>query len=652
MKWDQLLFMFVFTSLLFLIMTTVVFYIRHWSGRHAGGDSNSLLEGEYFKRYLPEYLRNEYEKQQGTPGKSKKGRFRALKAKIATAVTVLLALGISIFSIERNMDSFLPTIDLTAEEIKNLDYTQHQWNRHIDFKLPRLSTILPHFSDRGFIIPFDDKDKSWLFNGQNIRKLANEQWNNFAQSQQFKMLSCSWAQLSSCRKKHPEWIVLVLPGFWNLNTLDEALGQGANVITYGPPAQISMSPNKIAWQGIQFSKEGTRDNGEIILRGDQLLTLDFDAGLVIDAFSAFGGYQVFADNPQAVNFNATYEVEVTKGTRLYAKSVGQGRLVWLDFPPDPIDNSLEVNVTHLNALVASIFRYFSRQPYSAIATWPQGKPFAALVDEDTEDQFQNANDVIELSQKYGYPISWYILSNQALKHRSIAKNLPKYGEIACHGDHHGVFTLSNSREQVIRIARCKKVLKALTGIEPKAFRPPEERHNSATIDAIANNGMDHFIAVNSPDRAVPEKLVSLTNGKSLISIPRMINDDYELWHVRGLNYIESTKIFDGEVKWSRLIGGVHMFSFHTQFIDDHDHFRALQHLCDQLIRNKAYFQTSQAIADWWRFRQLLSDGQDVPIDLIKQFQPMRVSVNERGELKLEAYQANQNNSHDNNQDKL
>lgn len=638
MKWDQLILMFVFMSLFFLIVTTLIFYIKHWSSRRLSTVNSSSIEGEYFKRYIPENLRVEYDRIKSSGGK-RTGILRRFFAKLATLVVLMAAIGISLFSFQQNIDTLLIPIDLSPEEIKNLDYTQHQWRREIDNRLPQLEQLLSRLPSRGFIVPYSENDKNWLFNGKNIRNAAYQQWVNFAEKHHFETIGCRWDLLQQCLNNHKSWIILVLPGFWDLASMDYALKRGANVIAYGPPAQIDSQQSGLEWQGIKFTKVVSEESGSIILRGDQLLTLNFDAGLILDASSSFKGFQAYADNSQAVTFDASYQLEKTKGTRLYAKTIGQGRLVWLDFAPDAVDHSLDINVTHLNAIIASIFRYFSRQSYSAIATWPEGRDYAALVDEDTEDQFSNADKVAKLARKYDFPISWYILSNEALKNRSLTRELSETGEIACHGDHHGVFTLSTKQDQVVRIARCKKVLKALTDIEPKAFRPPEERFNTATIDAIANNGMDHYIAVNSPDRAVPE-IMSSSDGKSLVSIPRMINDDYELWHKRNLNYGESVSLFKGEVEWSQFIGGIHMFSFHTQYIKDPNHYQALEYLCEKLKKSGAYFETSSSIAKWWRVHEKLSNGLNVSASLVAKYHPVVLTVTKNGELSVSSYKIN------------
>jgi len=642
MKWDQLILMLLFMSLFFLIMTTLIFYIKHWSGRRLSTINYSTIEGEYFKRYIPENLRVEYDRLNGTIGRKRTGILRRFVAKLASLAILLAAIGVFLLSLEKNVDTLWHPIELTPEEVANLDYSQHQWNREIDNRLPQLNDVLTRFSNSGFIVPYSENDKNWLFNGQNIRKVAYEQWINFGQKHHFEMIGCRWELLQNCQNNHKNWIILVLPGYWDLTSMNFVLKRGANVIAYGPPAQIDIKDTVVEWQGIKFAKAVSKESGAIIVRGDQLLTLNFDAGIILDASLAFKGYHAYADKSQAVTYDASYELEKTKGTRLYAKTIGKGRLAWLDFAPDAVDHSKDINVTHLNAIIASIFRYFSRQSYSAIGTWPEGKAYAALVDEDTEDQFANAGKVAKLAKKYDFPISWYILSNEALKHRALTKKLAETGEIACHGDHHGIFTLSTNKEQVVRIARCKKVLKELTGVEPKAFRPPEERYNSATIDAIANNGMDHYIAVNSPDRAVPEILVT-PDGRSLVSIPRMINDDYELWHKRNLNYDESVSIFKGEVEWSRFIGGIHMFSFHTQYIDDSKHYQALEFLCEKLKKTGAFFETSSSIANWWRVHEKLSNSLTVSADVIDKYKPVVLTVTEKGELTKSLYQISSSN---------
>ena len=642
MNWGLFILIWVVLAVFFLISMSLLYYFRHWASRNTGTIHRMETEGVYYKRYIPEQLRPVYDNRQTSFNTEKHLKHRPLWAKIASTITILLIVAISVYSIIHNRDLFLTTIDLTSSELAGLDYTRHHWQRINEDDLPDLSSILATMKMKNFIIPFNIKDNNWLLNGSYPRRYAIKQWRNFADRYNITIIKCNWKDLTRCYKKHSDSIILVLPGYWDFESLDDALEDGANIIAYGPPAQLfnQTIDSVIQWHGLTFEESVKKPDGELLLRGDQLLTLGFDAGLILNVYSPFEGFQALSEFPQAVTAGNIIKTNGNTETRLFAQTAGAGRLVWMDYAPDPDDHAPEINVGYLNALTASIFRFFSRTSYSSIAMWPHGNQFAALMEEDTEYKFNNAKAIVDIFKKHDYPISWYILSNEALKQRQLTRDMAKTGEIACHGDNHGLFTKSSREDQIIRLARCKKVLMALTGVKALSFRPPEEAFNSSTIDAIANNDMTHFIANNDPDRAVPELLISRENGKSLISIPRVVTDDFELWHMRNLNHTETINLIDSEIAWISSVGGLYMFSFHTQYMNDKDHLNTIEYLADKLEHSNAYFATSKDIADWWRLRKALQREEPVDKDMIKYFNPVLLLVDEDGEMIKKRYRAN------------
>ena len=271
-------------------------------------------------------------------------------------------------------------IDLGSDEIARLDDTEHQWRRAIDEDLPRLPVVLETAKVKKFIVPYSDKDIGWLFEGVNLRRVALDHWESFARQNEFIVLSCKWKNLINCLAAHDDEVLLVLPGYWDFESLEHALADGASVITYGPPAQLftETKDNVIQWQGLTFEEVHKSEGGALILRGDQLMTLGFDAGRILKACSPCKGFRATSNLPQAVSIGHVFNAGGEKETRLFAKTMGSGRFVWMDFVPDPIYNGPEVNTIHLNALLSSIFRYFSRPTYSALAMWPQAAISAAL----------------------------------------------------------------------------------------------------------------------------------------------------------------------------------------------------------------------------------------------------------------------------------
>ncbi len=644
MNWNLVVIILLFLAVFFLITLSLLFYVRHWASRHIENGLVTENEGVYFKRYIPEQLRSNYDKKLSGIKTDNGIKHRAIWAKLAAVTIIFFAVALSGSSLIRNMDIFLLPVDLESHEIIRLDGTHHQWQRMVDEDLPGLSAVLASTKTKKFIVPYSEGDTGWLFGGVNLRQVAFSHWDRFARRNEFIILSCKWKNLPKCLAAHDDEIVLVLPGHWDFKSLDLALANGANVIAYGPPAQLfSDAKDKvIQWQGLTFEEVFKSEGGALILRGDQLLTLGFDAGLILKAYSPFKGFRVISKLPQAVSIGYAFNAGGENETRLFAKTTGSGRFVWMDFPPDPIYNGPEVNINHLDALMASIFRYLSRQTYSAIAMWPHAKKFAALIEEDTEDQYENAEAVIELVQRKNYPITWFVLSNEALKYRRLTRDMSEVGEIACHGDNHGVFTKSSQREQLIRIARCQKVLTKITGTKPLAFRPPQEEYNAFTMDAIVNNEMTHYIANNSPDRSVPEIQVSLANGKSLVSIPRMVSDDFEMWYTRKLNKADSINLIDDEINWMSHIGGLYMYSFHTQYMDDRDHLAVIEYMGDTLKQLDTYFATSKDIADWWHYRTDLQRHKKETTKQFSRFNPVLLSVNEEGSLIRTPYEVNKN----------
>lgn len=303
----------------------------------------------------------------------------------------------------------------------------------------------------------------------------------------------------------------------------------------------------------------------------------------------------------------------------------------MDFAPIG-DEHPHVTPYYLHSLLAAVFRYMDGEPYSAWANWPEAKPFAALLEEDTEDRYENARHVAEYFKQKQYPITWYALSDEAQKNRKLTRLLATTGEIACHGDNHMDFTLQDRATQHQRIARCRKVMQELTGQPVVSFRPPREDHNIDTFHAMANTGIRQFIAEVSGDRFTPIAYGHPDDELALISIPRMNSDDYLLWDELKLADKASSLQLKQEMEWIKNIGGLFMFSFHSQYMNNHKHLQTVKDLADHIHQSGAFFATTRDIAEWWRFRMQLQKYGAHNKALFKKFRPVLLRVNTAGKL--------------------
>ena len=473
-------------------------------------------------------------------------------------------------------------------------------------------------------------DEGQVINGQRITSIAENHWRQFFARWNIPYRLCGWEGLSACMEQR---VGIVMPGAWELGELERALANGASLILYGPPSSVLTKQQSLEWQGLKFEPfSNASELRFMVLRGDQLLTLGFDAGLIIEADRAFKGYRVFSDSPQAIGINAETSMGGVVDTRLYAKRVGKGRLVWMDYAPDQLSQPENINVQHLQAASAAVFRYLLGESYSSWATWPDGKRFAGVISEDSEDKFHLADSVVEMVDTHGFPITWFILTNEAQLNRSLTERMAEVGEVACHGDSHVPFPLGSLPTQTERLARCIKVLSTITGETPKGFRPPEEKFNGDTINAVASIEMSYYMADANMDRMVPRIMRENGGIRELVSLPRMGSDDYEMWYTLKLNGEESLRLAEEELFWINVIGGFLPFSFHTQYMDKEENLAVVEHYGRRFQQADCYFATAGQIADWWRVRTKLMTSAPVDEISLLKYRPLRLRVNALGEL--------------------
>jgi len=636
MNWSMIVIILLAFFIITIIGMIVIFYIRHWANRQNNKpETTNDLEGVYFRRYLPPVMfkhHNETVSKQNHQNNKRKKTYQFIFSILTIFFTTSLIAG----TIYINKDRFSKPIDLTEQDIKNIDYTAHQWQKQQQQSLLDLSETMTKIKEQGItLLKYKKTNKKEAIDySVDLNAIAKYHWENFAKKHDIKLDSCYWEKIKKCKKL--DAVLLVLPNHWDTEKIDELLKEGKHVLLYGFPKQFfTSSDERFSFQDLTFKKNEHIDS-RLTLVGDQLLTLGFDAGLILNVKAMSKQFVATTKTSQAVSISTENLAGGKKYTRLFAKSNEQGgRLVWMDFSPNKEDHAYNLNLNYFNALIASIFRFLDKEKpsYQAIATWPNGKKFAALLEEDTEDQYVNAERIARYFESKQYPITWYVLSNKAQQYKTITRYLAKTGEMACHGDNHQTFTLNDKRQQHIRLARCKKVIRAITNKEVKSFRPPEERHNNSTLDALINNDYGYFIGKTAVDRFVPQLYQSKKTEKFIVSMPRMGTDDYGLWKEYKMNYEDSINTLKHELDWVRNIGGLFLFSFHTQFMSDNNHFKTVTGIADYAAEKNAYFALTSDIGEWWKVRAALQQKKAISKEQFVKYQPVLLQVDQDGQLK-------------------
>ena len=620
MNWQFIFLQIVVFAGLISIMVAVIYYLRH---RHAKAvdmyseqnQDHSADGGELLKRYVPpEHRREKYN--------GKKSLFASRPIFYAACMFVpILFLSFIGSNYYINRDDFLEDIMLEAGDIESLSDTRYILDESVGVYADSLATVTSNIARERNIV---------VVAGQNESDYLPQGWIKIIETVGGRATVCFFETLSECDIDEQTTVVFPLAGA-PPNLASVLLKSGVNVLVYGFPNDIANSQWLVP--GLTFSESERQPVPNLAVVGDMELTLGLDAGTNLPVGRLRDDVKVSSSRPQAVSLLTDGVAGGDLNTRMYAAAIDNARLVWVDFSATAGDYTEGEDRVLFDSIVAGILRYATGQTYQSIASWPEGRKYAALFEEDTEDGYENAEKVARLFIEEDVPVTFYALSDLANQNRQTTKLLAKAGEIACHGDNHDIMTRYSLQQQVEKLARCQKVLGEITGQKIVGFRPPTEAHNLDTFSAMLNVDMEHVFTENSTSTQVPHFKTDKLTGKSLVSFPRVVTDDYYMWHYLKLNKKRSLERLRNEKEWIKFAGTFFGFSFHSQFMANQDNFDVIKELVQELKHDEdVYINTSATIADWWRVRHALLSNDPVPADKIARFKPMQLRVAEDGLL--------------------
>lgn len=609
-----------------------LYYIRHRHSRAVAGVSaehdaiardKGVDGGEFLKRYIPPEHRVSVEKSTRAPLFASRPLFLLTCALVPSVVLLFAA---SSWYLQR--ETFLEVIAFDAGSLDESPVVAYQFDEQLNPYAATMTSVAAAAAPERRLVVLKASDRS--------DHVANA-WHRLLSRADFQIETCAYNALAECAIDASTTVILSLADI-DPGVTDRLTRAGVNVIAYGFPEQIVRHASSVP--GLHFTKDEQASGSHLAVVGDRELTLGLDAGLNLALSPLRKGVVASSERPQAVSMFADGIAGGRTDTRLFAKAHGKARLVWMDFSVADAEWLPKESQGHFDELMAAVLRYATDQSYGSIATWPEGRRYAAYFEEDTEDGYRHALRVADLFEAAKVPLTWYVLSDLASEDRATTRRLAEVGEMACHGDNHDIMPRYDLAGQRERLARCQYVVQTITGQRPSGFRPPTEAHNTDTFSAMINVGMTHVFAENSTASQVPHFKRALETDLSLVSMPRAITDDFYLWHFLKLDGKRSTARILDERNWVRSVGSLFAFSFHTQFMDNDEHFGVISELLDEVSNDEAaWIDTVGGIASWWETRDALMNGRTVSKELLARYRPTVLEVNAAGELSARAWRS-------------
>ena len=444
----------VFAAILLTLHEFVQFKLKNILGDKKV-DQKHPTEGQFFRLFIPSQRAAYYEKLKRDSNQSTSQKEKYIRY----AITFSFALAFLLVSgsfIEKQQHKLYPPMDLGLEDIKEIDVTPHRF---------AFRDVLPAVAEL-------ESKKTYVLIKSDLKKL-NETEQNIVQSEfdatlswvethKLKHKNCHWERIGNCSLSPQKNILVVLTSHWDEAKIQSWLNDSYSILLNGVPLSIMLEEgDKKEVLGLSFEhfrhlperKFGAR------LAADRELTLGIPAGtgIEVERPQYHYSYRVSSDSSQAIGVDPVIIKSQFSETTLESGLSGKGRWVWTDLLNFYTSQGVGA------ALTENIVGFLEKRRKSSIAHWPQGKKFAAILEQDTEDQFDNSDDVADIFLKHDFPITWFILSELAEAHRVLLDKMADAGEIACHGDNHNVFPDGSLYRQSYRLLKCQKTLMQLTG---------------------------------------------------------------------------------------------------------------------------------------------------------------------------------------------
>lgn len=313
-------------------------------------------------------------------------------------------------------------------------------------------------------------------------------------------------------------------------------------------------------------------------------------------------------NPQPVRDETLLDGALARGER--------ARVAFVGFElRDVADDAWTRGVLAL--LVRNAVAHIAGIPLAAPESWPGGNRAAAVIAQDVEDEFANAQGALDTLRALGVRSTFFVVSDLAREHPELTRALARDGELATHSEDHRRLGGAPADVQRSRLARTHGALVTLAGQRVRGLRPPEEQFDAATLAEWHSLGGTYVFANNSGRCACPELVEA--SGRRLVLMARVADDDYIT--VRRARVRQPSQLAalhqDGWEK-ARELGGLFILSYHSNMLARPATVAALGLIARTLKADtSAWLVTTGEVAEWWQARSAMETTAELRGDTLK-----------------------------------
>jgi peptidoglycan/xylan/chitin deacetylase (PgdA/CDA1 family) len=280
---------------------------------------------------------------------------------------------------------------------------------------------------------------------------------------------------------------------------------------------------------------------------------------------------------------------------------GKARVAYWSFELTSV-NDLPWDRAIVQLLVRNAIAWTARVPLADLEPWPRGKIAAAVLAQDVEDQFTNAQFALDSLRAAGVRGTYFLTSDLARRHERLTRAIAEAGEIGTHSENHRLLGGEPLDVQRRRLSLTQVHLRDLLGAPVAGLRPPEEQFDTATLAAWLEAGGTYVFGANNSRAAAPELL--RVDGDTIVLLGRANVDDFDAASLATRGSLDQiVKEYLSEYQKVRALGGLYLLSYHSQLLARPELVPALARIARRIRADTAvWLATASDVADWWRAR--------------------------------------------------
>lgn len=265
-------------------------------------------------------------------------------------------------------------------------------------------------------------------------------------------------------------------------------------------------------------------------------------------------------------------------------------------------NDLPWDRTIAQMLVRNAVAWAARLPTVELEPWPQGRRAAAVLAQDVEDQFANAEYALDSLRAAGVRGTYFLTSELARRHERLTRAIAEEDEIGTHSENHRLLGGEPADVQRRRLALTQVHLRDLLGAPVAGLRPPEEQFDKATLAAWIEAGGTYVFGANNSRAAAPELLE--VDGDTIVLLGRANVDDFDAASLASRGSLdEIVREYLAEYQKIRALGGLYLLSYHSQLLARPELVPALARIARRIRADTVvWLTTASDVVDWWRAR--------------------------------------------------